>query len=352
MTIFTKTLYQHNMRKSVVLLGILGLTLSFTSCKTSQQTLETPKSNVAYWEMINQDTLSKNLKVLSSDDFEGRRTGEAGQKKATEYIVNFYKRNNISYPKDANGYTQVVPASFMSKAYMKLKDSENIWAFIEGSEKPDEVLVITAHYDHLGILMNQIYNGADDNGSGTVAVMELARVFKSLADQGIKPKRSVLFLHVTGEEFGLYGSKYYVENPIIPLKNTIANINIDMIGRQGKDYKGNDDYVYVVGADKLSLDLHLMSEQANKESVNLDLDYTYDAEDHPEQIYYRSDHYSFAKHNIPAMFYFNGTHADYHLPGDTFDKIDMRMLTQRTKLAFATAWKILNANERPQLLKQ
>lgn len=340
------------MRKSVFLLGILGLTLSFTSCKTSQQSIVTPKSPVAYWEMINQDSLKENLKVISSDDFEGRRTGELGQKKATEYIVNFYKRNNIPYPKDANSYTQVVPASFMSKAYMKLKDSENIWAFIEGSEKPDEVLVITAHYDHLGILMDQIYNGADDNGSGTVAVMELARVFKALADQGIKSKRSILFLHVTGEEFGLYGSQYYVENPIIPLKNTIANINIDMIGRQGKEYKGNDDYVYVVGADKLSLELHQMSELANKESVNLDLDYAYNADDHPEQIYYRSDHYSFAKHNIPAMFYFNGTHADYHLPGDTFDKIDMRMLTQRTKLAFATAWKILNAKERPQLLKK
>lgn len=340
------------MRKSIGLLYILGITLSFTSCKTSHQKIETAKTNTDYWELINQDTLSKNLKTLSSDDFEGRRTGERGQKKATEYIVDFYKRNNIAYPPTAESYMQIVPASFMSKAYMKLKESENIWAFIEGSEKPEEVLVITAHYDHLGILMDQIYNGADDNGSGTVAVMELARIFKSLADQGIKSKRSILFLHVTGEEFGLLGSRYYVENPIISLKNTIANINIDMIGRQGKEYKGKKDYVYVVGADKLSLDLNQMSEQANKESVNLDLDYTYNAEDHPEQIYYRSDHYSFAKHNIPAMFYFNGTHDDYHLPGDTFDKIDMRMLTQRTKLAFATAWKILNAKERPQLLKK
>ncbi|MEK6450495.1 MULTISPECIES: M28 family metallopeptidase [unclassified Myroides] len=339
------------MRKSTFLLSVLGLTLSFTSCKTSHPTVNVTQPQTSYWEMVNQDTLAKHLKVITADDFEGRRTGEKGQKKATDYIVNYYKQRNISFPNQADSYTQVVPASFMSKAQMKLKDSENIWAFIEGSEKPDEVLVITAHYDHLGILMGQIYNGADDNGSGTVAVMELARLFKSLANEGIKPKRSVLFLHVTGEEFGLYGSRYYVENPIIPLKNTIANINIDMIGRKGKEYKGDSDYVYVVGADKLSLELNEMSEQANKESVNLDLDYAYNAEDHPEQIYYRSDHYSFAKHKVPAMFYFNGTHEDYHLPGDTFDKIDMHLLTQRTKLAFATAWKILNAPERPKLIK-
>ncbi|KUF43211.1 M28 family peptidase [Myroides marinus] len=334
-----------------IALSLLALSISITSCKTVINTSNTTPTQADYWKQISADSMAVNLKVLTSDEFEGRRTGEPGQKKATEYLVNFYKQRHIAHPKQADSYLQPVPAAFMRKAMMRLKDSENVMAFIEGSEKPEEVLVISAHYDHMGILLDQIYYGADDNGSGTVAVMEIARVFKSLEQQGIKPKRSVLFLHVTGEEFGLFGSEYYVKNPIIPLKDIVANINIDMIGRKSDKYTKEGDYIYIVGADRLSKDLHQMSEQANAASVNLDLDYTYDALDHPEQIYYRSDHYSFAKKNIPAMFYFNGTHADYHMPTDTYDKIEFDLLKKRTQLAFATAWTILNADQRPQINK-
>ncbi|MCC9044007.1 M28 family metallopeptidase [Myroides sp. M-43] len=332
-------------------LSLLVITLSLTGCKTSSTAVESIQTTADYWQMISADSMAVNLKVLTSDKFEGRRTGEPGQKKATEYLVNFYQSHHITYPKQATSYIQPVPAKFMRGAMMRLKDSENVMAFIEGSEKSEEVLVISAHFDHMGILLDKIYYGADDNGSGTVAVMEMARVFKSLEKQGIRPKRSVLFLHLTGEEFGLFGSKYYVANPIVPLENIIANINIDMIGREDKKYAGKEDYIYVIGADKLSQDLHKMSESANANSVNVTLDYTYNDEKHPDQYYYRSDHYSFAEKGIPAMFYFNGTHNDYHQPSDTYDKISFQKLKTRTQLAFATAWTILNAKDKPKLDK-
>ncbi|MEC4051832.1 M28 family metallopeptidase [Myroides odoratimimus] len=337
------------MNKIILAASLLALSMSMTSCKTTSSISNNPTVSSTYWQEISADSMAVNLKVLASEDFEGRRTGEPGQKKATEYITNFYKKRNIAHPKQADGYLQPVPSAFMRNSMMRLKDSENIMAFIEGSEKPEEVLVISAHFDHMGILLDKIYYGADDNGSGTVAVMELARVFKDLESKGIKPKRSILFLHVTGEEFGLFGSEYYVQNPIIPLENIVANINIDMIGRTSDKYKKDGDYIYVVGADRLSKELHQMSEQSNANSVNIDLDYTYNDVNHPEQIYYRSDHYSFAKHNIPAMFYFNGTHADYHQPTDTYDKIEFELMKKRTQLAFATAWTILNAEHKPRL---
>ncbi|MDM1065525.1 M28 family peptidase [Myroides odoratimimus] len=337
------------MNKIILAASLLALSMSMTSCKTTNSISNNQTVSSTYWQEISADSMAVNLKVLASEEFEGRRTGEPGQKKATEYITNFYKKRNITYPKQADGYLQPVPSAFMRNSMMRLKDSENIMAFIEGSEKPEEVLVISAHFDHMGILLDKIYYGADDNGSGTVAVMELARVFKDLESKGIKPKRSILFLHVTGEEFGLFGSEYYVQNPIIPLENIVANINIDMIGRTSDKYKKDGDYIYVVGADRLSKELHQMSEQSNANSVNIDLDYTYNDVNHPEQIYYRSDHYSFAKHNIPAMFYFNGTHADYHQPTDTYDKIEFELMKKRTQLAFATAWTILNTEHKPRL---
>jgi Zn-dependent M28 family amino/carboxypeptidase len=181
--------------------------------------------------------------------------------------------------------------------------------------------------------------------------MEIARIFKQAYSQGIKPKRSVLFLHVSGEEFGLFGSKYYVENPIFPLENTIADLNIDMIGRRSKEYTKPDDYIFLVGSKKLSDDLHYLSEKANIESVNLSLDYKFDDENDPQQIYYRSDHYNFAKNNIPVIFYYNGTHEDYHLPTDTPDKIDFPLMKKRVQLIFKTAWKLVNETERPKLNK-
>ncbi|MEZ4803515.1 MAG: M28 family peptidase [Gelidibacter sp.] len=221
--------------------------------------------------------------------------------------------------------------------------SENVAAFIKGTEKPDEVIVVSAHLDHEGIKNGEIYNGADDDGSGTVAVVEIAKAFKKAVDEGHGPKRSILFLHVTGEEKGLLGSQYYADmSPIIPLKNTMVDLNIDMIGRTDPMHETNRNYVYLIGSDKLSTDLHNISEEVNKKYSNLTLDYKYNDDNDPNRFYYRSDHYNFAKNNIPVIFYFNGTHADYHKPTDTPDKIEYDLLQNRARLVFYTAWELAN----------
>ncbi len=226
--------------------------------------------------------------------------------------------------------------------------SENVAAFIKGTEKPDEVIVISAHLDHEGVKDGNVYNGADDDGSGTVAIMEIAEAFQKAVKAGHGPKRSILFLHVTGEEKGLLGSRHYTDNdPILPLANTVANLNIDMIGRTDpKRDSDNRNYVYLIGSDKLSTELHDISEAVNKDCCNIELDYTFNDDNDPNRFYYRSDHYNFAKNNIPVIFYFNGTHDDYHQPSDTPDKIQYDLLENRTKLVFHTAWELANRDKR------
>lgn len=230
--------------------------------------------------------------------------------------------------------------------------TENVLGFIEGSDKKDEVVVVTAHYDHVGIDStrqgDQIYNGANDDGSGTVAVIELAEAFAQAKKDGFGPRRSILFMTVTAEEKGLLGSEYYSENPIFPLANTVANVNIDMIGRMDTEHeKANDsNYIYVIGADKLSSELHQINEEANQKHVNLKLDYKFNDENDPNRFYYRSDHYNFAKHGVPIIFYFNGVHADYHQPGDHADKIIYESAEKVARLAFHVTWELANRDNR------
>ncbi|WP_073177214.1 M28 family peptidase [Flagellimonas flava] len=235
----------------------------------------------------------------------------------------------------------------------KLIDSENVAAIIKGSEKPEEYLVISSHLDHIGITADgQINNGADDDGSGSVALLEIAEAFKKAADAGKGPKRSIVFLHVTGEEKGLLGSRYYTDfDPILPLEQTVANLNIDMIGRIDPKKGGDGNYLYLIGSDKLSTELHELSEEVNEKYINMEFDYTYNDENDPNRFYYRSDHYNFAKNNIPIIFYFNGTHEDYHRPGDTPDKINYDLLETRTRLVFYTAWEVANRENRPAVDK-
>ena len=227
-------------------------------------------------------------------------------------------------------------------------DSENVAAIIKGSEKPEEYIVISSHLDHVGVnAEGEVFNGADDDGSGTVSILEIAEAFKTAVDKGHGPKRSIIFLNVTGEEKGLLGSRYYTDyDPLVPLANTVANLNIDMIGRIDPKREGDRNYIYLIGSDKLSTDLHNISEEANKTFTNIELDYTYNDENDPNRFYYRSDHYNFAKNNIPIIFYFNGTHDDYHRISDTPDKINYDLLENRSRLVFHTAWELANREER------
>lgn len=239
--------------------------------------------------------------------------------------------------------------SYLIKKEIKLVPTENVMAFLEGTDKKDEVLVISSHYDHVGVnSKGEINNGADDDGSGTVSVMEIAEAFALAAKDGKRPRRSILFLNVTGEEKGLLGSEYYSDHPIFPLANTVNNINIDMVGRIDYEYQNapNKDYVYVIGSEMLASQLKVINEYNNITYTNLVLDYRYDAEDDPNRFYYRSDHYNFAKHNIPVIFFFNGVHDDYHQPTDTVDKIEFPLMTKRAKLIFHTAWDLSNRENR------
>lgn len=232
--------------------------------------------------------------------------------------------------------------------------SANVLGYLEGSDLKDELLVFSAHYDHIGLTTDggadKVNNGADDDGSGTTGVLAIARAYAKAKKAGHGPRRSILFLLVTGEEKGLLGSEYYSMNPVFPLANTITDLNIDMIGRIGDEYKSSPDsvnYCYLIGSDKLSTDLHKISENANAVYTKMKIDYKFNDPNDPERIYYRSDHYNFAKHNIPIVFYFNGIHEDYHKPGDEVSKINFDLLTKRAQLVYYTGWDLANRDKRP-----
>ncbi len=226
--------------------------------------------------------------------------------------------------------------------------STNILAFIEGSDKTlkEEIVVISAHYDHLGKRGNDVYNGADDNGTGTTTLIELAEAYAKAKKEGHGSRRSILLMWMTGEEKGLLGSEYYVHNPIFPLKNTIVDVNVDMIGRVDEEHKNNSKYVYVIGADRLSSELHDINEAMNAKYTNLELDYTFNEEDDPNRYYYRSDHYNFAELGIPAVFFFSGVHEDYHKITDTVDKILFDKMETIARLVFHTSWELANRDKR------
>lgn len=330
------------------------LFIVLTSCKSNKNASNNNYSNSntiiqKFSNTINVKDAKEHLYTLASDEYEGRKTGEKGQKMAAEYLSKQYEKFGIKGIHGTQDYFQNVPAEALINKKRKFEsenDSENVLAFIEGSEKPDEIILVSSHYDHEGIKKGEIYHGADDNASGTTAVLEIAQAFANAKEAGYGPKRSILFMNFTGEERGLLGSKYYVANPIYPLENIVAGLNIDMIGRVNKEHENNPNYVYVIGADRLSTELHTINESANKSSVNLDLDYKYNEDLDPNRFYFRSDHYNFAKNGIPIIFYFNGVHEDYHKPTDTADKINYELLVKRAQLVFTTAWEIANRKDR------
>ena len=302
--------------------------------------------SVKYSKSITSKELKELLYVYSSDYFEGRDTGEKGQKIAVDFLRNYYQKQDIDAAINTENYFQKMILNIRGKDVK----TENVVAIIPGAEIPEEYIVISAHLDHVGVKNGQIYNGADDDGSGNVAMLEIAEAFQMAVNENNRPKRSIIFLHVTGEEKGLLGSRYYTENPLYPLENTVANLNIDMIGRlDPKRVNKDPNYIYLIGSDKLSNELHEVSERINRTYTNLILDYTFNADNDPNRFYYRSDHYNFAKNNIPVIFYFNGTHEDYHQPTDTADKINYDILQKRTKLIFHTAWELANMPNRIKL---
>lgn len=265
---------------------------------------------------------------------------------------NFEKLRTMATEPRKNALRRMKPAKavFNTKVTEDIVKTENVVGYMEGSDKKDEVLVVTAHYDHIGMSadsVDMVNNGADDDGSGTVTVMQLATAFAKAKRDGYGPRRSILFMTVSAEELGLYGSEYYTDSqPLIPLERTVVDLNIDMIGRWDDEHKGKAPYVYVIGADKLSSELQEINVRNNEKYTKLEFDYTYNDENHPTNLYQRSDHWNFAKHRVPIIFFFDGIHEDYHKPGDEVDKIDFDILARRGQLVFYTAWEVANRKER------
>ena len=341
------------MKKLLTLLYIFY----FASCSNSKDL-----SSARYAKTINQKDLHEYLSVLAADSFEGREAGTEGQKKAAKYVLSKFEEFGLDPVIEKNGKKTYSQEFTMHKKgrrkYSSLplildeKDrlsedelenyvkTENIIGVLEGSEKKNEYIVISAHYDHIGQNYKGIYNGADDNGSGTSALLEIAEAFSIAKKNNKGPKRTIIFAAFTAEEKGLIGSRYYVENPHVQLKNIIANLNIDMVGRNGNDF------IHVIGASIEDPGLEEIIEDANKQYTKLRLDYSLDAGETPSSIYRRSDQYNFSRFGIPAVFFYGGHHYDYHKTSDTVDKINFEGLSKRTKLIFHTAWELANRPER------
>lgn len=286
----------------------------------------------------------------------------ADEKKKEEFPVLFVKDSTIlSLKNKSNSYlfgkgkfkeTEHPKPLFTLNAHLNTQEerltSSNVLAYIEGSDPllSKEVVVITAHYDHIGVDHGVVYNGADDDGTGTVALLELAEAFMEAKKNGQGPKRSILIMPVSGEEKGLLGSDYYSSHPIIPLENTVADLNIDMIGRNDIGHEKDTNYIYIIGSNMLSNDLHDANERVNTKYTQLKLDYKFNSLSDPNQFYYRSDHYNFAKHDIPVIFYFSGVHEDYHQPTDDVEKIIFPKVERVARLVYFTAWEIADASKR------
>ncbi len=225
--------------------------------------------------------------------------------------------------------------------------TQNVIGFVRGSD-PDaasDAVAFSAHYDHLGRSATRgIYHGADDDGSGTAMLLELAEAYATTAQH---TRRTALFIAVTGEEKGLLGSEYYVSHPTWPLEQTVADLNIDMIGRIDEPHASmtSGRYVYIIGSDKISPALDSLVQHVNRTTVNLALDYTYNDDRDPNQFYRRSDHYNFARNGIPVVFFFSGVHEDYHQVTDTIDKIRFDKMVPIGQLIYQTGWELLERTE-------
>ena len=235
-----------------------------------------------------------------------------------------------------------------------LQTVQNVTGYIEGTDPKlkNEYVVFSGHYDHLETRNGKVYPGADDDGSGTVSTLAISRAMSMNP-----PKRSVLIIFHAGEELGLLGSEYNTDySPVVPLDKLVVDLNIDMIGREQKpgdkvfnkdgDYTTPPDGVFVVGTNRISKELHEISETTNKDYAHLQLDYHYNNPNDPSRIYFRSDHWNYAKHGVPIIFYFTGVHDDYHQPTDTVDKIDFDKMAHIAKFVYETGWRVANLDHR------
>lgn len=242
--------------------------------------------------------------------------------------------------------------------------TQNVVAVFEGSDPvlKNEYVALGAHYDHVGVAAtpvngDTVYNGADDDGSGTTALLAMA---EALAKASTRPKRSILFVWHAGEEKGLWGSRYFTEFPTVPLKSIVAQVNLDMIGRSKKDGDTNPknntlsgpNHIYVIGSKMMSTELGELTERVNSQYENLTYDFRYDDPGDPNRYFFRSDHINYARKGIPIVFFFDGEHADYHALSDSVEKIDYQKMEKVTRTIYMTVWEIAMMPTRPVVDKQ
>lgn len=320
--------------------------------------------------------LRKHVFTLASDSLQGRKTGTAGQRQAASYCTASFRQSHLlvvfrldstrgsfrqtylftttdvalfgssrTYGSPSPTYkrNELAPVPRTAEDSNRVSFGDNLAGLLVGTDLKQEVVVLSAHYDHLGRSGGQIFHGADDNASGTATVLSVAAVFDSLARQGIRPRRSILFVLFSGEEGGLIGSQYFVANSPIPLNQFVCDLNVDMVGRVDEAHREKPDYCYLITGNQGS-ELRTTAETVNQQSVNLAINEGgYDTKNDPDQYFLRSDHYNFVKLGIPVLFFTSGQHADYHRPSDTADKIVYDVLQKRATLVFQTAWSVANS---------
>ena len=328
---------------------------------------------------VSTSLLKKHVYLLASDSLQGRETGTVGQLKAAFYCTRTFRQHRLSTVfridsvrssyRQTFAFTATEVANFgsvrmagggastaplMYRRYelaalpvdatdsSKVSFGDNVAGLLVGTDLKQEVVVVSAHYDHLGQSGKRVYHGADDNASGTATVLSMAALFDSLAQQGIRPRRSLLFVLFSGEEGGLLGSQYFVANSPIPLNQFVGDLNVDMVGRVDNAHRRKPDYCYLL-TNEQGIELQKAAEAANRQSVNLTLNQGgYDTKNDPLRFFYRSDHVNFARLGIPALFFTNGEHPDYHQLTDTAERINYEVLQKRATLVFQTAWSLAN----------
>jgi hypothetical protein len=292
-------------------------------------------------ELIDQRDLRSRLVFFASDFFEGRQAGTRGADLAAAYLASELAALGLAAPGPDSSYIQRFRMPSFGPPGTFRDSTQNVIGVVPGSDPAfaGEYVAIGAHYDHVGVGVpvegDSIYNGADDDGSGTVALLEVAEALV----RGPRPKRSVIFVFHGAEEAGLLGSFFFTLQPLVPRDSIVAQLNVDMVGRNAPDS------LSVIGAGRISSELDDVVRRQGQAAA-LHLDYTFDAPDHPERLYYRSDHYNYAQYGIPVVFFFSGLHPDYHQPSDEVDKIDFGKVERAAELVYRVAWEVANRPER------
>jgi len=299
---------------------------------------------VKYWEYIKKYALSPSESLLNTDEENNYSIPVAILSEESGKYLLLDEENSYDEileasekGKSLSGFDLTKKIVFNYKVNSEIKQGRNVIGIIEGTKEKlkDEYVVLTAHYDHEGIVGGVIYNGADDNGSGTVAILEAGRRLAHLKNNN----RSILIIFHGGEEKGLLGSEYLTKNGEF-INNVICGINVDMVGRE------DTESIFSIGSGNLSTELYKLVEKVNSQTVKFELDYTFDEPNDPNRYYYRSDHYNYAKRNIPIVFFYDHMTDDYHEPTDDVDKINFEIIEKVSTLITELALKISNLDHR------